>query len=147
MDVREDEERRGKPAEDLIPFLLVIINPEKVTYVGASLQEPLKGKIISFLQENRDIFAWTAADMPGIDPQSITHKFNVDPMRNTIKLKKRSFAPEIQAIKQEVEKLLKAGFIEEIQYPETENGGCALILLISMMHVLKIVIPCLESIL
>ena len=119
MDVREDEERRGKPAEDLIPFPLDIINPEKVTYVRASLQEPLKGKMVTFLQENNDVFAWTAADMPGIDPQLITHKLNVDPMRKTVKQKKRSFAPERQeAIKQEVEKLLEAGFIEEIQYPE-----------------------------
>ena len=40
-------------------------------------------------------------------------------MRKTIKQKKRSFAPERQeAIKQEVEKLLEVGFIEEIQYPE-----------------------------
>ena len=119
MDVREDEERRGKPAEDLIPFPLDIINPEKVTYMGASLQEPLKGKMVTFLQENNNVFAWTTADMPGIDPQLITHKLNVDPMRKTVKQKKRSFAPERQeAIKQEVEKLLEAGFIEEIQYPE-----------------------------
>ncbi|XP_074328121.1 uncharacterized protein LOC141666034 [Apium graveolens] len=54
-------------------------------------------------------------DMPGIDPELITHKLNVDPNRKSVKQKKRSFAPERQeAIKQEVEKLLEAGFIEEI---------------------------------
>ena len=58
-------------------------------------------------------------DMPGIDPQLITHKLNVDPTMKTIKKNKRSFALERQeAIKQEVEKLLEVGFIEEIQYPE-----------------------------
>ena len=57
--------------------------------------------------------------MPGVDPELITHKLNVDPNRKTIKQKKRSFAPERQeAIKQEVEKLLEAGFIEEIQFLE-----------------------------
>ena len=118
MDVREDEERRVKPAEDLILFPLDIINPEKVTYVGASLQKPLKGKIVTFVQENNDVFAWIAADIPGIDPQLITHKLNIDPMRKTVMQKKRIFAPKRQeAIKQEVEKLLEAGFIEEIQYP------------------------------
>ena len=55
MDVREDEERRGKPAEDLIPIPLDTINLEKVTYVGASLQDPLKGNMIKFLQENNDV--------------------------------------------------------------------------------------------
>ena len=56
--------------------------------------------------------------MPRIDSQLITHKLNIDPTRNTIKQKKRSFTPERQeAIKHEVEKLLEVGFIEEIQYP------------------------------
>ncbi|KAK1385736.1 hypothetical protein POM88_023471 [Heracleum sosnowskyi] len=119
MDTNDNEDRRGKPAEDLIPIPLVPGEPEKVTYVGALLPEPLKSKLISFLQENNDVFAWTAADMPGIDPQLITHKLNVDPERKTVKQKKRNFSPERQeAIKQEVEKLLEAGFIEEIQFPE-----------------------------
>ena len=37
MDVTEDEERRGKPAEDLIPIPLDHKDPAKVTYIGASL--------------------------------------------------------------------------------------------------------------
>ena len=67
MDTSDNEDRRGKPAEDLIPIPLVPSEPEKVTYVGALLPEPLKSKLISFLQENSDVFSWTAADMPGID--------------------------------------------------------------------------------
>ena len=59
MDIREDKERRGKPAEDLITVPLYTNNPQKVTYVGASLQKPLKGKMITFLQENNDVFSWT----------------------------------------------------------------------------------------
>ena len=117
MDVREDEERLGKPAEDLIPVPLDLEDPTKVTYISASLQGPLKENLTRFLQENNDVFAWTAADMLGIDPQLIKHTLNVDPLRKPIKQNKRSFAPERQeAIKQEVEKLLKAGFIEEIQF-------------------------------
>ena len=42
MDVREDEERRGKPTEDLIPIHLDPEDPKKVTYIRASLQGPLK---------------------------------------------------------------------------------------------------------
>ena len=79
----------------------------------------MNNKITSFLQDNNDVFAWTAADMPGINPQLITHHLNVDPKRDTVKQKKRNFAPERQeAIKQEVDKLLEARFIEEIQFPE-----------------------------
>ncbi|KAK1384043.1 hypothetical protein POM88_021778 [Heracleum sosnowskyi] len=49
MDTRDSEDRRGKPTEDLIPIPLVPGEPEKVTYVGALLPEPLKNKLISFL--------------------------------------------------------------------------------------------------
>ncbi|XP_074347251.1 uncharacterized protein LOC141686092 [Apium graveolens] len=73
----------------------------------------------TFLQENSDVFAWTSADMPGIDSNLITHRLNVDPTRKVVKQKKRIYAPDrLEAIKQEVEKLLETGFIEEVQFPE-----------------------------
>ncbi|KAK3043721.1 hypothetical protein RJ639_001917 [Escallonia herrerae] len=43
-----------------------------------------------------DIFAWRATDMPGIDPEIITHRLNVDPSKKPVKQKKRTFAPERQ---------------------------------------------------
>nr|XP_017250801.1 PREDICTED: uncharacterized protein LOC108221433 [Daucus carota subsp. sativus] len=97
LDVREEEEeRKGKPAEDLVPIPLYTEEPEKVTYVGTLLQEELKQELVRFLRNNRDVFAWTAADMPGIDPPFMTHKLNVNPERKPIKQKKRNFAPERQ---------------------------------------------------
>ncbi|XP_074347209.1 uncharacterized protein LOC141686044 [Apium graveolens] len=54
-------------------------------------------------------------DMPGIDPNHITHRLNVDPTRKAVKQKRRTYAPDrLEAIKQEVEKLLEAGFIDEV---------------------------------
>ena len=49
MDARDIEEYRGKPAEDLIPVQLIPGDPEKVTYVGASVPESLKGEFVGFL--------------------------------------------------------------------------------------------------
>ena len=119
MDVRNNDEERGKPAEDLVPIQIVPEESDKVTYIGAALEEPMKTELIEFLKENRDVFAWTAADMPGLSPDLITHRLNVDPKRKAVHQKKRTFGPERQeAIRQEVEKLLEAGFIEENQFPE-----------------------------
>ncbi|KAL8088405.1 hypothetical protein AgCh_038254 [Apium graveolens] len=101
LDIRENDEKRGKPAEYLVSIPLAPEDPGKVTFIGATLKEPLRGKLVRFLQENSDVFAWSAANMPGIYLELITHKLNVDPNRKT-----------------EVEKLLEAGFIEEIQFPE-----------------------------
>jgi hypothetical protein len=44
---------------------------------------------------------------------------NVDPNHRLVKQKRRNFAPERnQAIHEEVEKLLQAGFVREVDYPE-----------------------------
>ena len=57
--------------------------------------------------------------MGGIDPTVITHRQNVSPSLKPVKQKRRSFAPERQkAINEEVGKLLQAGAIREVEYPE-----------------------------
>ena len=57
--------------------------------------------------------------MGGIDPAIITHRLNISPYFKPVKQKRRSFAPERQkAINEEVAKLLQAGAIREVEYPE-----------------------------
>lgn len=57
--------------------------------------------------------------MPGINESIVTHSLNVDPMKISVKQKRRTFAPERQhAIDAEVEKLLQADIICEIKYPK-----------------------------
>ena len=57
--------------------------------------------------------------MGGIDPVIITHKLSVSPFFKPVKQKRRSFTPERQkAINEEVGKLLQAGAIREVEYPE-----------------------------
>uniref|UniRef100_A0A2N9ERL6 Reverse transcriptase n=1 Tax=Fagus sylvatica TaxID=28930 RepID=A0A2N9ERL6_FAGSY len=58
-------------------------------------------------------------DMPSISTNVITHKLNVNPSTTPVKQKRRVFAPERNAaVVEEVDKLLKAGFIREVYYPE-----------------------------
>jgi len=57
--------------------------------------------------------------LSGIDPSGIIHKLNVDPNHRPVKQRRRTFAAERnQAVAEEVEKLLKVGFIREVDYPE-----------------------------
>ena len=57
--------------------------------------------------------------MGGIDPTIITHRLNVSLSFKPIKQNRRSFAPERQKeINEEVGKLLQAGAIREVEYPE-----------------------------
>ena len=118
LDMRDEIATRPEPSEELEPIILDD-DPEHLAYIGSKLAEGLKGPLTQFLKQNKDIFAWKQADMSGIDPAVITHKLNTDPSFKPIKQKRRSFAPERQkAIKEEVDKLLHAGAVREVEYPE-----------------------------
>ena len=57
--------------------------------------------------------------MSGIDPSVMVHRLNVNPASSPIRQKKRVFAQERdKAIAEEVRKLLEAGFIQEVYYPD-----------------------------
>ena len=118
LDMRDEVLTRPEPSEELEPVTLDD-DPEHLAYVGSKLAKDLKGLLMQFLRQNRDIFAWKQADMGGIDPTVITHKLNTNPSFKPVKQKRRSFAPERQkAINEEVGKLLQAGAIKEVEYPE-----------------------------
>ena len=109
---------RPEPSEELEPVSLDD-DPEHLAYIGSKLAKDLKSLLTQFLRQNRDIFTWKQADMGGIDPTVITHRLNTSPSFKPFKQKRRSFAPERQkAINEEVGKLLQAGAIREVEYPE-----------------------------
>ena len=80
---------------------------------------PEKDQIVQLCHEFKEIFAWTYRDMPGLDPSIATHKIPIRPDILPIKQKLRRMRPDIQdKVKQEVMKLLEAGFIRVANYPE-----------------------------
>ena len=116
--MRDEVLTRPEPSEELESVPLDD-DPEHLSYIGSKLAEGLKSLLTQFLKQNKDVFAWKQADMGGIDPTIITHRLNVSPSFKPIKQKRRSFTPERQkAINEEVGKLLQAGAIREVEYPE-----------------------------
>ena len=72
----------------------------------------MRTRLIQFLKENLDVFAWSHEDMPGIAPEVIQHKLNVNPERKPVQQRRRVFTPNLdQAVTDEVAKLLTVGFI------------------------------------
>ena len=72
-----------------------------------------------FFIRNVDLFAWNSYEVPGVDPEFIVHKLNVNPSFPPKKQKMRRSAKEhVEAVRQEVEKLKEAGAIKEIFFPE-----------------------------
>ena len=118
LDMRDEVLTLPEPSEELEPVPLDD-DPKHLAYIGSKLTEDLKSPLTHFLRQSKDVFAWKQADMGGIDPTVITHRLNINPSFKPIKQKRRSFAPERQkAINEEVDKLLQAGAIREVEYPE-----------------------------
>ena len=118
LDMHNKVNTRLEPSEELEPVQLDD-NPEHLAYIGSKLAEDLRSLLTHFLKQNQDVFVWKQEDMGGIDPAIITHRLNVSPSFKLVKQKRRSFALERQkAINEEVGKLLRAGAIREVEYPE-----------------------------
>ena len=118
LDMRDEVLTRPEPSEELEPVPLDD-DPEHLAYIDSKLAEGLKSLLTQFLRQNKDVFAWKQADVGGIDPTIITHRLNVSPSFKLIKKKRRSFTSERKkAINEEVGKLLQAGAIREVEYPE-----------------------------
>ena len=56
--------------------------------------------------------------MPGIDPKLMCHKLAVYPGSRPVQQRRRKLGPErSQAVEEQVQALLEAGFIREVKYP------------------------------
>ena len=90
---------------------------EKLTYISTVLASEEKEQLRHVLLGNKDIFAWSRLDMAGIDPTLASHKLNVIATTKLVRQKVRR--PDRHRIIQiEMDKLLSAGFIREVKYPE-----------------------------
>ncbi|XP_016164489.1 uncharacterized protein LOC107607011 [Arachis ipaensis] len=116
LDPREDTQERPQPADELQKIPLME-KPERFTYIGQALQGKERSELVKVLQDNADLFAWTPADIPGIDPSIICHKLATNKASRPIAQKKRNLgADKSRAALEETEKLLKANFIKEIRF-------------------------------
>ena len=84
-------------------------------FVSASLSSQEEKEYRDLLLEYKDVFTWTYTEMPGLHPQVAVHRLAVKPEARPIKQLTRHFRMEVQTqIKEEVDKLIAAGFIREV---------------------------------
>ncbi|GKV48140.1 hypothetical protein SLEP1_g54971 [Rubroshorea leprosula] len=91
VDNRPEDETRAAPVEDVEEVPIDDRDPSRKMQIGTRLNPEERADLIAFLRANSDVFAWTSTDMPRI-PNS--------------------------TIKEEVEKLLQAGFVRKVDYCE-----------------------------
>ena len=113
------EEKEVNEMEALETVTLDRDETDKTTRIGTTLSPEMRDNLIQFLQQNLDVFAWSHEDMPGIPTEIIQHKLNVNPVSKPMQQRRRVFAPKRdQAVRDEVARLLSAGFIREVYYPD-----------------------------
>ena len=72
---------------------------------------------MEFLQSNIDVFAWSSNDLRRVSRDIIEHKLDIDPKVRQKKQKLRKLAEDrVQAAKAEVQRLLDAKVIREVQF-------------------------------
>ncbi|GLU18539.1 hypothetical protein SLE2022_348350 [Rubroshorea leprosula] len=119
VDNRPEDETRAAPVEDVEEVHIDDRDPSQTTQIGTKLNPEERAELIAFLRANKDVFAWTSADMPGIPTSVSQHKLSTNPLKKLVAQKWRLFGGErLQVIKEEVEKLLQAGFVRRVNYYE-----------------------------
>lgn len=91
----------------------------KKTRIGAEMNSKVEMNLIACLRTNVDVFTCSTNDLTGIGPRFAIHRLNMDPTVKYIRQKRKDFGPvEDTSIVEEVERLMKAGHIEEVRYSD-----------------------------
>ncbi|XP_072063917.1 uncharacterized protein [Arachis hypogaea] len=93
LDARIDDKPRPEPEGDLEKFK-VGDTEEKFTFINRNLPHVVKGPLMEMIRANADLFAWTPADMPGIDPQLMSHCLAVKPEAQPMAQRRRKMSQE-----------------------------------------------------
>ncbi|XP_042419202.1 uncharacterized protein LOC122007400 [Zingiber officinale] len=110
--ISEDSTAREKEKVQIHPSRL-----EVMTFVVADLEEEKKAKLIACLKQNHDVFVWSTHELSGISPSVAQHELHVRSDTWPVKQRKRDFSAEHNVIiRAEIEKLLEAGHIREVQF-------------------------------
>ncbi|CAL9011883.1 unnamed protein product, partial [Prunus brigantina] len=119
LDPREGtNKQQAMPGGDLEKVQIDDNHLDRIIKIGAQLPPQIRDDLTNFLCENAQVFAWSYEDIPGIDLEIISHRLSIDPAFKPICQKCRAYdAERYAAIKEEVDKLTKIGFVREVNYP------------------------------
>jgi len=88
----------------------------KTFKVGRLLSQEEQEEVARVISRHLNAFAWSASDMPGIDPDFLCHHLSMDATVRLVCQRRRKFNEERQlVVREETQKLLSAGHIREIQ--------------------------------
>ncbi|CAL2247925.1 unnamed protein product [Prunus armeniaca] len=88
-------------------------------FVNQLLNPELAVEIIGMLHEYKDCFVWDYHEMPGLPRSLVEHELKIREGFRPFQQSPRQFSTDVQLkVKEEIERLLKAGFIRMARYVE-----------------------------
>jgi len=113
--VESVRDRRSQPVDNVVERQI----GGKMFKLGRLLSLEEQDEVAAVILRHLDAFAWTASDMPGIDPDVLCHHLTMDAKVRPVRQRRRKFNEErCLVVKEETQKLLSVRHIKEIQYPE-----------------------------
>jgi hypothetical protein len=110
---------KAASADQPKPMLLCEDIADQRVLLGSQLSNEKEKTLIRFLFNNKDVFAWTTNDLCGVNRDVIEHSLNVDPSFRPRKQRLRKMSNDkVEGVRNEVKRLLSAGVIREVTYPE-----------------------------
>ena len=83
-------ETRPKPVEEWLEREI----GGKVFKLGKYLEGETQDQIAKVIERHLDAFAWSASDMPGINPDFLCHRLAMDPQVRAVRQRRRKFNEE-----------------------------------------------------
>jgi hypothetical protein len=92
--------------------------PDIAVTIGAHLSPEEEKELAQFLNKNKDVFAWSAKDLQGVNKDIIEHTLETDERITPKKQKLRKMSEEkVKVVEAEVQRLHDAKVIREVLYP------------------------------
>jgi hypothetical protein len=110
---------KAASADQPKPMLICEDIADQRVLLGSQLFDEQEKTLLRFLFNNKDVFAWTANDLCGVNRDVIGHSLNVDPSFRPRKQRLRKMSDDkAEGARNEVKRLLSAGVIREVAYIE-----------------------------
>ncbi|KAM1184237.1 hypothetical protein ACFX15_013225 [Malus domestica] len=113
------EDHRPQVKDPLEEINVGTADDPRPLFISALLPQQMKDELRALLTEFKDCFAWSYHEMPGLDRTLVEHELRIKPGCKPFRQPPRRFSTEVQlSIKDELVRLLKAGFIRTARYVE-----------------------------
>jgi hypothetical protein len=110
---------KAASADQPKPMLLCEDIAEQKVLLGSQLFDEQEKTLLRFLFNNKNVFAWSANDLCGVNRDVIEHSLNVDLAMRPRKQKLQKMSDDkAKVARNKVKRLLSAGVIREVTYPE-----------------------------